>query len=164
MCRKGLGPVTIGTILSTLDPTVSIFVSSACDFGDGVIETVWKSNYPLPRLSEGNLVPDFDAGVQDGGFDYVAIFSPGPRTDKGIQVGSSRAELIAAYPGIAVVSAGYGNDTYALFGAPANLAFDVKGPEGIGFVDTDEVASIRIFTANSVTRGYHPPSSCEGNV
>jgi len=124
---------------------------------------VWQSNYPLPRLSEGNLVPDFDAGVQDGGFSGVAIFSPEPRTDKGIQVGSSRADLIAAYAGIAVVSTGFGNETCALYSAPANLAFDVQGPAGIGFVDSDEVASIRILTVNPVavgTQWYEPPSFC----
>ena len=161
--HKGLGPVTIGTDLRTLDPAVSVFFSTRRDCGDGVVRTVWTSNYPLPRLSEGNLVPDFDAGIQDAGFSGVAIYSPGPRTAVRIQVGSSRAELLAAYPGIAVGSTGSGKGTYAVYGSPANLAFDVLGPEASGFVDVDEIASIRFSTLDPArgTPGFSIPSSWE---
>jgi len=161
----GLGPVSVGTVLTSLDPTLSIFASRAEDCGDGVPITLWQANFPEQGAligGDGRLRPAFESGSLPGDvFDFVHVYASGPRTVEGIQVGSSRAELIAAYPGIAVVSTSALRDRYAVYGSPANLFFDVPVAGSSDSIDNEKIVLIGLLTSDLALGrpSNHPPSA-----
>jgi len=157
--HEGLGPVSIGTDLHTLDPATSIFANEPEDCGQGPFDR-WRANYPERPL--GNEARAFEVGETDGPLDFVMVLDEGPHTDAGVHVGSTLDQLLAAHPAAVRVSSGAHRDRYALYGSPANLFFDVVAEEGdvraIG-----EVISIAVTTIDPALTApsFHLPGpSC----
>jgi len=149
--HEGLGPVAVGTVLTSLDPSLSIFASRIEDCGDGVPITLWQANFPEQGGligGDGRVRTAFESGSLPGDvFDFVHVYASGPRTVEGIRVGSSRAELIAAYPGITIASTSANRDRYAVYGSPANLFFDVPLAGTTDSVDNEKVVIIGLLTS-----------------
>ena len=149
--HEGLGPVTVGTVLPSLDAALSIFASRIEDCGDGVPITLWQANYPEQAGligGDGRVRTAFESGSLPGDvFDFVHVYASGPRTVEGIQVGSSRADLIAAYPGITIASTSALRDRYAVYGSPANLFFDVPLAGTTDSIDNEKVVLIGLLTS-----------------
>lgn len=156
--HQGLGPVEIGTDLAALDPAVSIFVGEHVDCGEGDVFDRWRANYPDRPLD--NELRAFESGPQPSGFSYAQVYAPGPHTADGLQVGSSRSDLLAVYPGIEPKVSGAGRDRYLVTGSPASLFFDVAQPDTGWPVDTITAIGIIQSYPEGLAPSYHPPGSC----
>ena len=155
----GLGPVPMGTDLYTLDPAVSIFVNEPVDCGAGPMDS-WEASYPDRPL--GNGVRAFEVETTTGPLEYVLVFHGGPHTAEGIRVGSTFDELTGAYPATQYVgAAGFERERYALYGAPANLFFDVVTTD-YDLRPRGEIFAIGITLGDPTSAaGGHPPGpSC----
>ncbi len=94
----GLGPLAIDQAPPVTNPDldIAIFVPDYCAAEPEAPEKgMWRANYP----SGSAIHPPFFPVVADGVLRDIAIFSPDIKTKTGIGMGSTRAEVLAAYPG-----------------------------------------------------------------
>ncbi len=145
----GLGALRIGSPVPDTGPAELAIVhwnpthcEDVPDYGGA-----WEPAYPIdPNGAFGETVP-FAVGTTDGGrtAPVIAIqtFSPQLRTATGIQVGSTVAELKAAYPaGFATRTHGLYTDTYAVDGPGGRLLFEAyDGSSDAGGLDTVAIIS-----------------------
>jgi hypothetical protein len=99
----GIGPLRIGSPPPSYgsDLDILVFDPAYCQaaFDQGYVSDpgLWVANYP-------DEVPGVESrpfGVwlnEDGGVEEIAVYRPGVHTERGIQVGSTPAEVLAAYP------------------------------------------------------------------
>lgn len=95
----GLGPLVVGEAPPATDPELDILVydpEHCAGVPDAHTVGMWLANYPA--IATGSQ--PFTGAVNDesGTVSAIAIFSPEIRTATGIHLGSTRAELMAAYP------------------------------------------------------------------
>lgn len=128
------------------DPALDILVFDAdhcAGVEDADAEGIWVANYE-PAMSSDSNKP-FAAAVADGVVQFIGSFDQSLSTATGISIGSSRDELLAAYPGgFSRTLAEPGMSTiYTIDGIVGFLQFEV-GPAdgGEGYADTVFAISI----------------------
>ena len=153
LTTEGLGPITIGEAPVVVDPAldVIIFDDDYCQefVDDGRRDDAgkWIANYE-PALSGQSFDP-FSVAVQNDIVQIVAIGSPEIVTAEGIGLGSSRAEVIAAYPDAELTHA-FISDIYVVDGVNGHLVIEVATDKIAGSIDesvypVDEVGSLRVI-------------------
>lgn len=99
---EGLGPLLIGSAPPSFgaDLDVLVYVDDYCAtaFADGSASEpgLWVANYPEALANEADR--PFGVWVADEGIMRITVFKPGVLTERGIGVGSTRDEVLAAYP------------------------------------------------------------------
>lgn len=134
---SGLGPLTIGVAPETnpgaamilFDPDVCAGVAEASDpRGPGR----WVAAYPPFVDADGNERPQFwvDANEADGVY-WIDVVDPAISTTTGIRVGSTLAELQAAYPGLVEGTPGPASQPWWVADDAGILVFEVSaGADG----------------------------------
>ena len=98
----GLGPLLLGSPPPNFGPDVDVlvYVNDYCQeaFDDGYVGDpgLWVANYP--EALDGEETRPFGVWVTDGAIKEIAVYLPGVHTERGIGVGSTREEVLAAYP------------------------------------------------------------------
>lgn len=148
----GLGTTVIGEAPVVVDPALDIIVFDPAycqEFVDeGRLDDAgkWIANYE-PALS-GNAFEPFSVAVQDDVVQIVAIGSPDIVTAEGIGLGSSRADVVAAYPDAEITHA-FTSDLYVIDGEHGRLVIEIATDAITGSIDesaypVDEVGSLRV--------------------
>ena len=145
LTAEGLGPLVIGQAPPVTDPALDILVFEP-EFCDGVWgdRGLWVPNYP--ETDAFHVIID--------GAGLIRTIFPGSvslLTDTEISVGSSRAELEAAYPGgfDDVISTPSRADVYVVEGASGQLIFEVSTAS----YDSDRVVLIRAALSDGTPPG-----------
>ena len=94
----------------------------------------WIANYE-PALSGASFEP-FSVWVKNDIVSIIAIGSREILTAEGLGLGSSRADVVAAYPD-AEITHGFGTDIYVVESEYARLVFEVGTEQITGSVDED---------------------------
>jgi glucose/arabinose dehydrogenase len=84
----------------------------------------WRSIYPA-QGDRGDLLPFYVALAPDGLVGGIQVFSPAIATAQGVRTGSTRDELLAAYPGITIAASDYRHDVYTVEGRDGRLELSV---------------------------------------
>ena len=135
---EGLGPLVIGNAPPTTDPALDIAIldpdycaAYVADYG--VPAGKWIPNYE-PALSTEDGGDPFALLVLGGALAGLDIRSTQPHTAAGIHVGSSLADLTAAYSGhFDTVLDNYLTDVYAVDGTHGRILFEVPKDTGDGY-------------------------------
>jgi hypothetical protein len=110
---SGFAELPLGSDPATTDPAVSIVERSSVECEPGRTLTLWQPAEADPTTPYGA----FGVAVNDqGSVTAIQVSSELISTDRGITVGSSRAEVLAAYPGIAIVDSSERFDVYLVEG------------------------------------------------
>lgn len=143
----GLGPLEYGQAPPDGDPETDVLVydDDYCNV-NGVVSGTWIPPYPgVPSVFRAEEAP-FIVSVQDGVIEEIAVVSPDIATDRGVRVGSTLAEVQAAYPD-AYDGAPDTNDValYTIEGPDSRLVMELLlGAYGSSFGVTDAVWNIRV--------------------
>lgn len=147
----GLGPLLIGSAPPVTDPALDILVqgSVACGPSTPDVTGVWLANYPDGTTMAGKVTSPFQVVVTDAGvISRIDVRLAGPRTERGIQIGSTADEVVAAYP-----------DASEIVDFGRALVYAVRAPTGTLLIEIDtrddgaeagfgKVVSIRVGTAD----------------
>jgi len=153
LTTEGLGPITIGEPPVVVDPAldVIIFDDDYCQefVDDGRLDDAgkWIANYE-PALSGTSRDP-FSVLVENDVVEIVAIGSPEIVTAEGIGLGSSRADVVAAYPDAEIISA-FASDVYVVDGVNGRLLIEVATDKITNTIDesvypVEKVGSLRVI-------------------
>lgn len=114
----GLDYVKVGVPVDERDPEASIITYNGASCSDSEPNRVvgWESSY---EASPFRLVTNPDGTVRG-----IMITDDAIRTAKGIGVGSSRAEVVAAYP-TALLTSNAATDTYSITGPDGVLNIEL---------------------------------------
>lgn len=126
---SGLGPLVLGAAPPVTDPALDVLVigSVTCDPGSTPITGVWLANYPDGTTLGGKVTSPFQVAVNDGGaISRIDVRLAGPHTDRGIQIGSTAEEVVAAYP-----------DASEIVDFERALVYAVRGPTGTLLIEMD---------------------------
>jgi hypothetical protein len=133
---EGLGPLVVGQAPPAGDPERDILIYSttvcqaAVDEGYRDTADMWVANYE-PALS-GNDVDPFGAWVEAGELEALAVYNEAIRTAEGIHLGSTAAEVTAAYGGrLELVDDRFDTHLYRLAGVAGDLYIDVLKAESV---------------------------------
>jgi hypothetical protein len=153
---EGLGSVVIGKAPVVADPTLDIIVLDPdyCQefVDDGRLDEAakWIANYE-PALSGTSFEP-FSVLVENGVVETIAVGSSEILTAEGVGLGSSRADVLAAYPDAELITA-FASDMYVIDGEYGQVVIEVATEKITGSVDEsaypiDEVGSLRVIDAS----------------
>ena len=149
----GLGPIHFGAQVpaAAAETAVTVYQDDYCLANGAVGQPgvgMWVPNYPPSGSAQGGLAPFTvltAGGVESGGVSGIWVWSPEISTATGVHVGSTVAELTAAYPDFDHISPTVVTTAYTIDRAPARLMFEVAtntefwGAEKIGSVQAIEV-------------------------
>ncbi len=111
LTTAGFAELPLGSSPASFDPATSIvkLVTIECE---GVAVSGWRTIEVDPDF----LAPQaFGIAVNDAGFvTAIQVRSPLISTDRNIATGSSRADVLAAYPGIEIAASNYYWDVYVV--------------------------------------------------
>ena len=160
---NGLGPLVIGQAPPVTDPAIDVLVydPTVCQWAvdEGYITDpgMWIANYPRPdRDSAGPFGVAIDSRLL-----AIGIFDNSISTDRQIHLGSTAAELQAAYPGELELLTDYeGGDThlYRLAGTAGDLYIDVLIPESVPYYPEyggEVVVRMTVLPKASVPPGFN---------
>ena len=153
---KGLNSIVIGEAPVVTDPALDVLIfdpdycQSYVDSGDLEEAGKWIPNYE-PALSEESSEP-FSVFVKDDVVKQLAVDSSEIVTAEGVGLGSSRAEVLAAYPDAEVVEV-YNTDLIVIAGEHGRLIFEV-GNEGQDEYAVDEVVFLRVINLTDELYGW----------
>jgi hypothetical protein len=153
LSADGLGPLVIGEAPPVTDPAldVLIFDEDYCADVDGAPSPgKWIPNYE-PALSDFSSEP-FSVYVPEDVLEQIAIDSGDIVTAEGIGLGSTRDEILAAYPD-AVLTENMNTDLYVLTGDNGRLVFEV-GAEGQTEYAVGEVVFLRVLNLTDELFGW----------
>ncbi|WP_146134396.1 hypothetical protein [Glaciihabitans tibetensis] len=130
----GLGPITLGsswepenadTAIARWNPTYCLDRGLAED--KGAPEGGWEANYQDVATPAGSSLrkPFVLSGTAPDSITSVLVYSADITTPEGIHVGSSREEVLAAYPTFDQVTPGTMADVYVINGTHGRLVIEV---------------------------------------
>jgi len=149
----GLGPLVIGAAPPVADPALDVLIydEDYCADVDGAPSAgKWIPNYE-PALSEQSPEP-FSVYVPEDAVSQIAIGSADIVTAEGVGLGSTRDEVIAAYPDAAVTEL-LGTDLYVVTGENGRLVFEVGAPGQTDYA-VDEVVFVRVLNLTDELHGW----------
>lgn len=171
----GLGPLVVNSRPPAGDPAtdVVVFDPEFCpsDYAEVGPRGVWVTNYPdepIAKFSGPELVQQgrpFEISTDDmDAIRWIEIRSSRILTDAGIHTGSTRQEVIAAYPDADVTEWGSRGAIIAVAGGQGRLVFEVAGPSANASI-VDTVYMIRVERLDGTPapyqgtdKGIHPCS------
>lgn len=133
---SGLGPLHVGSAVPVAAEGTAVvsWNATACvstDLGITVTDPragVWQARYPDIQQPDGNVAP-FIVVTSDGGrtspISAIRVWGGGIHTAKGIHVGSTRADVLAAYGSSAKTVHGGLSDVFILTGPTGSLSIEV---------------------------------------
>lgn len=140
----GLGPILIGAEPEGYDVSDPLVFTSLCT---GFPEGLWMANYP--RDNTNNTRTPFAVNVTDGVIKSIEVHSGALVTAEGVHIGTSRGELLAAFPGgFDEVIDDRASDLFVVHGSSSNLMFEVGNAHELQTDPSrvDSVWSIRVWT------------------
>ena len=99
LSTEGLGPLVLGQKPPTTDPSVDtlLYEPDICaDVPYSATPDMWVANYPEDAEGHRPFATTFLDGTDT--LALISIFSPEISTAEGIHLGSTRADVLAAYP------------------------------------------------------------------
>ena len=120
-------PVPPTTFLFTYNATECVSTETGVTAGSP-FAGAWRAAYPAVDPANPDQLPFILSNTPQttaGPVTYVWVWSPGVHTAAGIQVGSTRAEVLAAYPHADAVTHGVLSDVYVITGSVGKLVIEV---------------------------------------
>lgn len=137
LSTAGLGPLTIG-LAPEMNPGAAMIVFHPNECADQSDPTGrgpgrWVANYPPFVDAEGNEHPQFwvDANETDGVY-WIDVIDPEIQTTTGIRVGSTLADLQAAYPELVAGTPGPTSQPWWVSEPAGTLNFEVSDGQSPG--------------------------------
>ncbi|HEX4444048.1 MAG TPA: hypothetical protein VHZ81_10795 [Galbitalea sp.] len=138
----GLGVLVIGSPVPKQSSSAAVVVwnPTQCDATSGA----WLANYPSGPTIYGAGAPFvFDVNSKDEPLPYITILSPQIKTAAGISLGSTRDEVVAAYPRARVVSAEI-SDLYVVDGTAGELVIEIPKTSFDAGADANHVVDLYV--------------------
>lgn len=147
LSTAGLGPVLMGAGPPVTDSALDILVLGEviCDPAAPPITGVWIANYPDITTMAGKVTSPFQVAVGgDGIVARIDVRGEGPRTDRGIRVGSTADEVVAAYPDASEI-VDFGRAlVYAMRGSTGTLLIEIDTRDDGDEAGFGRVVSMRV--------------------
>ncbi len=141
---EGLGPIQIGQVLAErpAELAVALWDPTFCDLESGTDHGGWKPNYPLVEDGHYPFLPLTQSDSVTAPVTEIIVQSPEIRTAEGLGIGSSVADLSAAY-GAALVftQPEFAPSGYMVAGSAGNLIFWAGEGDPNVFIMTVQIAS-----------------------
>ena len=143
LTTEGLGTLEFGTVADADPATRMVYLDpAACVFDGGPTAGSPEAASWLPIEAYGvGENQTFGANVQeDGTVDRVDLYDGTIPTDRGLRIGDSRADALAAYPD-AVVTHEWATDLLVLPGSAGNIHIEIahNTGEAVGYWQPDQV-------------------------
>ena len=152
----GLGSIVIGEAPVAADPALDILIfdpdycQSYVDSGAIADAGKWIPNYE-PALSEESSEP-FSVYLENDVVQQLAVDSAEIVTAEGVGLGSSRADVVAAYPDASVIQR-FNTSLYVVEGERGRLVIEIGEP-GQGEYAVDEVVFLRATSLDDEVSGW----------
>ena len=164
-------PVPATTFLFSYNPTECVSTETGVT-ATSPLAGAWKTTYAPVDPANPDLVPFIlknDPQTTTGPVSYVWVWSPGVHTQPGIQVGSSRHDVLAAYPHPDAITHGVLSDVYSINGAVGKLVIEVARADSgdVGYWPAGQVDTVLWMgaiqhgdTARAIAGTDGGPSTC----
>ena len=157
MSPDGIGPLLIGEPVPDEPKAQAVAVwdakkcyrsSATAKVGDPAVGG-WTANYPLVSVGAFSS-PGFSVytvgDVEDGDIHSLWVESPKLTTAEGISIGSTLAEVRAAYPSPDhVITSNRYADLYVLDGTVGRMTIEVAKKNTAGLWTADQVGTVRVI-------------------
>jgi hypothetical protein len=148
--------VSPATAIMTFNPTKCVAPAEGITAGSPGAGA-WVPAYPNSLTYAGSGMP-FDVGpvsAQTDAIRQIEIWSPDLKTAKGVGVGSTAAQLKAAYGSALALDSADNSDVYVLPGTRSELLFEVaKAAAGLPIEETGTVVWMHIVPRDSTVLHY----------
>jgi hypothetical protein len=157
LTQDGLSTLIVG---EQMDPRLTVLDPRACAQGDSSEPAPgsagWVPLFPMITGPYGRLVHVFEPHADENGdLRWLAVQSPEILTDRGIGIGSSSAEVEAAYPDAEVLDGAFAR-VYEIAGPVSRLVIEVRTEDTFAFT-ADRVWTMRVealdFSLGSLAGG-----------
>jgi hypothetical protein len=143
LTTEGLGTLVFGSVADADPVTRMVYLDpEACAFDPGPAPGSPEAARWVPIEAYGtDETQTFGVNVQDDGtVDRVDLFDDTIPTDRGLRIGDSRADALAAYPD-ATVSHEWATDVLVVPGTAGNIHIEIghNTGEAVGYWQPDEV-------------------------
>ena len=167
----GLGDLQIGGNAQALADSTGVIVWAPeyCVRPDGETTEAepgrWIPNFESAESFYGDRATPFFIDAQGGTINRIDITTTEISDAKGIHVGSTRDEFLAAYPGTAMSYDGPISDVYVLTAAGGNVVYEItRHDEGVPYWPADQ--QNKVFQIRILVAGMDPDfaTAASGNI
>ena len=150
---EGIGELVIGQPVPSGDPDTALvrWDENACDGGSS--PAAWVAAYP--DVTPGPWGGPWPFGISTEGqvrtapIGFILVTAPGIATEKGIRVGSTRDQVLAAYSSTLTATPGPLSTTYSLLGSAGRLQIEVPFGTSGAASGSDTVAALSTIPASA---------------